>query len=156
MLVLVHLPALGRVGHKLFYAPAEGSPYLALTGLALTVGFFVLKVIDVRFLRIGGPRGTVLAFILACAVVHRDAPITDAGRAAIGHVPALLATVLVVEALRRADHLRRRVRQWFTTAGVVLDSLTRWCSAPEFVSHLQPPQYVILTCLCAPRPPPAR
>ncbi len=155
MLVLIHLPALGRVGYKLVYAPANGAVFLALTGLALTVGFFVLKLIDVRFLRLGGPKGTGLAFILACAVVHNDAAITEAGRAAIGRVPAALAAVLVIEALRRTDQLWPRARRWFTMALGQLDAIPR-CGTAAFAARVLPPQWVIESCLCAPRPPPLR
>ncbi len=154
-MALVHLPALGRVGYGALHAPADREQILALTGLALTVGFFALKLIDVRFLRLGGHRGTGLAFILACAVIHHDAAITEAGRAAIGRVPAALATVLIIEALRRSDHLWRRVRRGFASA-VGSSSAAPVFGTPVFAARALPPQWFIECCPFEPRPPPAR
>lgn len=154
MLVLIHLPALGRVGYNVVHAPASSSQLIGMGGLALTVGFFVLKLIDVRFLRLGGPKGTVPAFILACAVVHHDTASTEVGRAAIGQVPAVLVTVLVVEALCRSDTLWRRVQRWFTMA-VEPSHATPGGNMSALATRLGPPQRVVSTCLCSPRPPPA-
>jgi len=144
LLILVHLPPLVRVVLGLLEAP-DGGRLLALAGLVLSVALFALKLVDVPWLRFGGGRGTALAFLLACSVVHHDVALSDAGRAIARDTPALVAVLLTVEAARRValfgPQAWRALASWAAQCALVL----RPCgmlgaalnAAPEIFFHLR-------------------
>lgn len=68
-LLAIHIPAGIAVGRSLTQGDASISMWSVL-GLAATIAFFILKCFDVRCLRLRG-RGTKIAFLLVCALVHR-------------------------------------------------------------------------------------
>ncbi len=109
LLILIHVPVLGSVGRSIFAHPEEGK-WLPFVALCLTVLLFVLKLLDVRFLRFRTRRGATLAFLLVCAVVHHEVAASEVGREVLKQTPAILAAGIIVHGFRRS--LRRWQPRW--------------------------------------------
>ncbi|MCI0364315.1 MAG: hypothetical protein L0219_10560 [Phycisphaerales bacterium] len=104
VLALVHIAPVVGTTRALFLEglTAPGAFKVLLLGLALA--FFVLKLVDARFLRWRlGRRGTV-AFVVTCALMHGDVS-ADAGNAVLAEVPAACAISVLWEGVSRAGGL---------------------------------------------------
>ncbi len=150
-LILVHVPVLLSIGRSVLDRPATAE-VLTWSVLCLTVFLFVLKLLDVRFLRFRTRRTSVVAFALACALVHHEVVASDAGQAVVKHTPALLATGLLVEGLRRA-HLKLRGAGRLMAAAGRRDLLSARVHN-LVVQTLRVPQPAFVWHLGAPRAPP--
>ncbi len=151
-LILVHVPVLLSIGRSVLDRSATAE-VLAWWVLCLTVFLFVLKLLDVRFLRFRTRRTAVVAFILGCALVHNGVVTSDAGQAVIKQTPALLATGLLIEGLRRA-HLKLR-GGWRLMAAAGGRDLLSARVHKVVVQTLRVPQPAFVWHLGAPRAPPA-
>jgi hypothetical protein len=118
VLLAMHVPALIAVGGSVVRGE-DAFSIVSIVGLVLTVAFFVLKCMDVAFLRLRGP-GAKIAFLLVCAVVHREAITSPVARQIIDGSPmVLVAGAAAVGSSRRIRlRVRRRVRGW--VRGVVI------------------------------------
>ena len=150
-LILVHVPVILSIGRSVLDRPATAE-VLAWSVLCLTVFLFVLKLLDVRFLRFRTRRTAVVAFALACALVHHEVVASDAGQAVIKQTPALLATGLLVVVLRWA-HLKLR-GGWRLMAAAGRHDLLSACVHKVVVQTLRVPQPAFVWHLGAPRAPP--
>ena len=151
-LILVHVPVLLSIGRSVLDRPATAE-VLTWSVLCLTVFFFVLKLLDVSFLRFRARPGTVLGFVLACALVHHEVVISDAGQALIKQTPAALMTGLVVEQVLRAHRRFRGVWRRMVAAParcpVVVCAYGMLLAEPRRL-----PQWGLRSSLCVPRAPP--
>lgn len=147
-LILMHVPVLLSIGRSVLDRPATAG-VLAWSVLCLTVFLFVLKLLDVRFLRFRTRRTAVVAFVLACALVHHEVVASDAGQAVIRQTPAVLVTGLLIEGLRRAHLKLRGAWRFMAVAGRrdllsarVLEAVAQTLRVPQpaFVWHLGAPR----------------
>ncbi len=151
-LILVHVPVLLSIGRSVLDRPATAE-VLTWSVLCLTVFLFVLKLLDVRFLRFRTRRTAVVAFVLGCALVHHGVVASDAGQAVIGQTPAILATGLLIEGLRRAR--RRLLGRWRGMAAALRGIPHSSLRFERVAEALRVPLPVLVSHLCAPRAPPA-
>lgn len=106
LLIAIHIPILANVVRTLFIGNERGS-WLAFIVLSLTVLLFVLKFIDVRFLRIRTHRNGVMVFIVACLFVHHEVEVSQVTREVLQQAPMVLALGAVALGARAARrHLR--------------------------------------------------
>jgi len=113
LLIALHVPAVVSVFEGLVAEPTVGRS-VAAVAVAITVAIFVLKLIDVPFLRLGGHRRSALVFVLACSIAHHEVIAKDAAGEVTDVVPAVLVTggfALVFRGLR-TNLLRELERAW--------------------------------------------
>ena len=151
LLVLVHLPALASAGRSVIAEPA-GSNLLMGLALLLTVSVFILKLLNVRFLRFR--RHEALVFVLACAVAHHEVAVDDGAGAIIYQTPIALATGVIIEGLFRARRVLRVARRRLACPLARCLLAARACRA-DATDALCCAQRVLLSRLAAPRAPPA-
>ena len=73
----------------------------------MTIAFFVLKCLDVPFLRLRG-RGAKIAFLLVCAFAHRGAVLESVAEKMIDHSPLIVvAGAITIKSSRRVRQLVR-------------------------------------------------
>lgn len=123
LLLAVHIPALLAVGGSVVRGE-DAFSIVSIVGLALTVAFFVLKCLDVAFLRLRGP-GAKIAFLLVCAVVHREAVTSPIARQIIDGSPmVLVAGAAAVGSSRRLrQRVRGRVQRWARSIVIAIQRL---------------------------------
>ena len=110
LLILIHIPVLASVGRTLLEHPEAGK-WVAFVALCLTVLVFILKLLDVPFLRFRTRRGAALAFLLVCALVHREMATTQAAQEVLKVVPMAMVVGMAVEGLRQSmSRIRRGIR----------------------------------------------
>jgi len=115
-LLAMHVPALIAVGGSILRG--EGSfSVLSIVGLLATVAFFVLKCMDVPFLRMRGP-GSKIAFLLVCAFVHRGVATGPMAEQIVENAPMIVvAGTLAMGSSRLVRRrVRRRVQRWVRDA----------------------------------------
>ena len=69
--------------------------FAAWLGLALTITLFVLKILDVRWLRLGSRRLTALVFLMSCALVHHEAAVEVDEAAAVAVVVTMGVAIAI-------------------------------------------------------------
>lgn len=106
LLIAIHIPILVNVSRTLFIGSERGS-WLALIALGLTVLLFVLKFIDVPFLRIRSHRNGVMVFVVACLFMHHEVAASEVTREVLQQTPMVLALGAVAVGARAA---RRKLR----------------------------------------------
>lgn len=107
-LVAMHVPALIAVGGSM--VRGEGSfSVLSIVGLLATVAFFILKCMDVPFLRMRGP-GSKIAFLLVCAFVHRGVVSGPMAAQIVENAPMIVVAGTL--AMGSSRLVRRRVQRW--------------------------------------------
>lgn len=106
LLIAIHIPILANVGRTLFLGNERGS-WLAFIALSLTVALFVLKFIDVRFLRIRSRQNGVIVFIVACLFMHHEVAASEVTREVLQQAPMVLAIAAIAVGVRTA---RRQLR----------------------------------------------
>ena len=111
-LLAVHIPAVVAIARSLAQGESSISIW-SLLGLAATIAFFTLKCLDVPFLRFKG-HGTKIAFLLACAIVHRGVVTGPLVVQVIDDAP-LIAAVAGAASLFTSSRLRRRFRNIIRT-----------------------------------------
>ena len=154
LLILVHLPALSGVGRSALNPTSDGPGLVMGLAIILSVLFFLLKLLDVRFLRIGSRRCEVVAFILAFALVHHHFAASAVGSAAMQQAPAALATALAAAALSQGRRALRSIRSLAITLRQRLVPNPLWCTT---IQRERSPQSLTAIQLCAARaPPPCR
>ena len=111
-LLAMHVPALIAVGGSVLRG--EGSfSVVSIVGLLATVAFFVLKCMDVPFLRMQGP-GAKIAFLLVCVFVHRGVISGQVAEQIIDYSPMIVVAGTLAAGSSRL--VRRRVQRWAGTA----------------------------------------
>lgn len=108
-----HIPAFFGVWKTSLQSGFDGGKLEGCIGLTLAMLFFILKIVDVVFLRLRTSRRAWVAMGLVVALLHFEALAPDVGPAPIPKYATILATTLLVTRLPR---LRRVVR--FAAAGV--------------------------------------
>lgn len=103
LLIAIHIPILANVARTLFMGNEPGS-WLAFVALLLTVCLFVLKFIDVQFLRFRSHRNGVLVFIVACLFMHHEVTASEVSREVLQQAPMILALGAFVVGARAARH----------------------------------------------------
>jgi hypothetical protein len=131
-LIAVHVPAFIGVARSAASSP-EGGGLLSLTALGLTIGFFALKLADVHWLRFRARRGSMLAFALACVLVHHEAAASVAAGPALEAAPALASMAGLLECIRR---VRRHLPQLWS----------RWLAALHRLHELPPHARIAIAC----------
>ncbi len=150
-LILVHVPVLLSIGRSVLDRPATAE-VLTWSVLCLTEFLFVLKLLDVRFLRFRTRRGAVISFLLVCAIAHHEVAVSEVAQGIVEQTPAVLLTGALVEGLRRA-HLRLRGAWRLMAAAGRRDLLS--ARVHEAVAQtLRVPQPAFVWHLGAPRAPP--
>jgi hypothetical protein len=96
LLVLIHAAPLLSATQSLVTASNIRGAVINCAVLWLACAFFVLKFLDVAFLRWRMRRSNWLTLALACALVHHDVVATAADRT-IAQVPAAVAVSALVE-----------------------------------------------------------
>lgn len=134
-LLAMHVPALIAVGSSIWRGEDSFSA-VSIVGLLLTVAFFVLKCLDVPYLRMRG-RGAKIAFLLVCAFVHRGVVSGPVAEQIIDTSPVIAVAGAV--AICSSKRVRRRVGDFIRTiqrslvrANVVVRSIL------GLVWHIQP------------------
>lgn len=152
LLTIIHLPILVNVAKSLFFGSETGS-WLAFISLILTIWIFILKFIDVRFLRFQARRSGALVFILACLFVHHEVIASEAAREVMQQAPMVLVLGAVAIGARA---MRRQLRDlWRDMAGVFS---RRLIVANQYGTVIiEPPcttRWLICSLLTGPRAPP--
>ena len=115
LLIAIHIPILANVARTLFIGAEPGS-WLALIALCLTVLLFILKFIDVRFLRFRTRRNGALVFIVVCLFVHHEVTASEVTREVLQQAPMVLVFgVIAVGARAARRQLRDLWRELHTT-----------------------------------------
>lgn len=99
LLIVIHIPILANVGRTLVLG-SESGIWLAFFALILTVLFFVLKLIDVRFLRIRSHRNGVMVFIVACLFMHHEVMASEVTHEVLQQAPMIMVIGAVVAGAR--------------------------------------------------------
>lgn len=161
LLILIHIPVLGSVGRSLLAHPERGN-WLALAALCLTVLVFVLKLLDVPFLRFRTRPGAAIVFLLICALVHRELATTQAAQEVLKLAPMVLVVGVAIEGLRRSTSrlrhgIRLRLREaWHRLLGARGNTLLvarSFATARLADLHIFTPQ-ILVARACIPRAPP--
>lgn len=121
LLALIHVAPLFESMRWMVLEGMAGGRLLSGAAIWLTFTFFVLKFLDVGFLRWRMRRASVVAFVLACALVHDDAAPAAARSAMLSEMPgAIAASVLMTGLLGSARLLPRALRRLCNWAGETL------------------------------------
>lgn len=115
LLVIVHIPVLLGASRSLLEGGGVGA-LVSVLALCLAVTIFVLKLFDAPFLRLPSRRASAIAFVLVCAVVHREVAVAGAAAAAAANTPAAVATWVGVEGTRRSH--RWLYRRWLQLTAI--------------------------------------
>lgn len=152
LLIAIHIPILYNVARVLILDDEAGS-WLAFIALLLTVSLFVLKFIDVRFLRFRTSRNGALVFIIACLFVHNEVAASEVTREVFQQAPMILALGAVAVGARAA---RRQLRDlWRNLATTFARQLV--VAHPYAAVVSEPPsiaRWFINSRLAIPRAPP--
>ncbi len=152
LLIAIHIPILANVARTLFIGAEPGS-WLALIALCLTVLLFILKFIDVRFLRFRTRRNGALVFILVCLFMHHEVTASEVTREVFQQAPMILALGAVAVGARAA---RRQLRDlWRNLATTFARQLV--VAHPYAIVVSEPPsiaRWFINSRLAIPRAPP--
>lgn len=154
LLALVHIPAVFRLSGTVFSDQLDVATLSTWLGLCLGLAFFALKIWDVSFLRLRGRPITLLAFLLVCGVVHRNAVPSAMPQEA----PVAAIVVLATLGLARAPALRRGLGQFLNTLAALIRSCIIDAPAPRGTvdDHAAARPWTLLTfCQASPRAPPA-
>lgn len=100
-LAAIHVPILVSVLGSIGGGPSDGRVGSAIA-LGAAIGLFVLKALDVRFLRLRSPRHACLAFCLATAIVHHDAVARCLDDRTVVEAAVVVSTVIAVRGLARS------------------------------------------------------
>jgi hypothetical protein len=73
----VHIAPVLRLGSALFAGELETAKWLSLVAILLSLAFFALKTVGVRFLRIHCRWTGIIIFLMACGVLHGNATSHD-------------------------------------------------------------------------------
>lgn len=104
-LAALHTPIFLRVSAGLLTGEADPARLASWLGLLLTLGFFALKAADVRFLRLGSRRASVVAFLVVCALVHEG----STGKTLIEQAPQAAALAAPLVMVAAAVRFRKRL-----------------------------------------------
>lgn len=105
-LFLIHAPIIAAVASSIASNPAAADRLASLAALVAVTAIFLLKTLDVPWLRIGTPRQTFWIALISAALVHHEALGSDQLTAPA----AVVVAATGVEAARHAPRLTRILR----------------------------------------------
>jgi len=105
-MLLIHVPILAAVMAAVLADPTGGERIASAAGLLVVTVLFLLKTLDVAWLRIGSARHSLLILLLAAAVVHHEALGTDPVTAPM----TVVAAATGFEFARRSPQILRGLR----------------------------------------------
>jgi hypothetical protein len=126
-LCFIHMAPLISTTTALSRSDQPASSALSCALVWLTFAFFALKFIDVPWLRWHISGSSVLAFVVACGVTHKDISPSQGAEAFLAEVPAAIAISLIGKSFRRtaraipgiltkiARQLQCQVRLWLAS-----------------------------------------
>lgn len=152
LLVAIHVPLFFRVSGTLL---AAGPSWGILTGwlpLAITLAFFVLKLVDAPLVRFRCRRTSVVAFILVAAMVHGDVQGMNTAAVVETRIALVASLLVLVELWVRS---RRRLTQMWQILKGSSTSLNLFPSLRYVLSSLTSlPPSLNARCVVGPRAPP--
>jgi len=109
LLAIIHIaPLLGAMRTLIAEGPT-GPRVVSTAALGLAFAFFLLKLLDVGFLRWRMRRASFLAFALTCVLVHDDAAPAAVRQAMLAELPTAIAVSVVLAGLQRTGRLIPRI-----------------------------------------------
>ncbi len=154
LLAFMHIPAVLRLTASVFSHQLDIATLSTWLGLSLALVFFGLKIWDVSFLRMRSRPVALLAFLLVCGLVHRNA----VPSAMPDEVPVAAIVVLATLGLARAPALGRRlgrflkgVAAWVRPGIIATPASCGMIDAQSAVNSWT----LLAFCQASPRAPPA-
>lgn len=93
VLAVIHVPLLVAVAVSIAAGDTDAGLWASAGALALAIGLFTLKALDVRWLRLRARWQTLVALAVVTAIVHTDAVLAGAG---VSAAPATIAVTSVI------------------------------------------------------------
>lgn len=155
LMLLLHAPALARY---LWAAPNKGTDsgdFATIIGLALAFTLFMLKILDIRWLRFSTDRRAVFALVLAAALAHVNLLRFSDEVVAHPTQPLLLSNILIASSLITVRRFLRNSLGWFGRPTPTPKAIHVSCRWREPAGQSLSPQWLAHP-FASPRAPPAR
>ena len=151
VLTAIHVPILAKVCVSLASQGPNPGLVGSAVGLVLTLGFFLLKIWDVRILRLPNRKHSFLTFCLIVAFVHHDVRSVATSNPALAQATVIAASAVLLPRLVLATKNAIRVRI------PPQEGITSLARSYDRVRWELPPPISLLgrISLLAPRAPPA-
>lgn len=128
-MLLIHVPVLVAVLSSISATPDVWSRLASTAALTAVTALFLLKTLDVAWLRIGSSRHSVLVLLLAAAVFHHEVLGTDPVTAPM----TVVATATGLELARQSPRLVRDLHALLATGRLSPLAVTGFVSTRDAV-----------------------
>lgn len=154
LMCLAHAPAIVSVWEAYVQGGTTSNPLVGCTAVTACMLFFVLKILDVPFLRLNLDRRALVVVVLAVGLIHYDCLGSAADSAAVANCVAIIATTSLAGGLILLARARGHAPQRHARSSVAPILLGRF-TGNNLLDETRPCCWVLALGLFRLRAPPA-